>query len=146
MGKLSLRVTPNGEAFRVELIAEEITIGGLQATISYDPSAAQCVSAAFAEPFRSAAMIQMVNRSEPGSIKLVYSSTEGYSAAGEVIFAAEFTAEEGQIVLTLADAKCTNVNEALSVWRMEDQKTVYTIQPMNDLTIIEPEKEGAEAS
>lgn len=144
--QLSLRVIPQGENFRVELVAREMNIGGLQATISYDPTAAQCVSAAFAEPFKAAAMIQMVNRGEAGSIKLVYSSTEGYEAAGEVIFVAEFTAEEGQVVLTLADVKCTNVNESLSVWCMEEQQTVYTIQPMNDLTIIEPEKEGAEAS
>jgi hypothetical protein len=144
--KLYLRVTPNGENFLVELIAEDMTIAGLQATIGYDPAAAKCVSAAFADDFKAAAIIQMVNRSEAGSIKMVYSSTAGYPAAGRAIFSAEFAALSAeQPVLTLSDVKCIQVGDNASVVQLSGPQRSYTIQPMNDLAIVENNGKGAEA-
>lgn len=145
-GKLCLRVTEQGAGFLVELLADDMTIGGLQATISYDPTAATCTSAAFTREARASAMIQMAHCDDAGHIRLVYSSTEGYAASGEAIFAAEFAAASAeQIVLTLSDVKCTNMEENLSIWQMENQQTVYTIQPMDDMTIVENESKGADA-
>ena len=146
-GKLRLRVTEQGEGFLVELLADGLTIGGLQATIGYDPAAARCTSAAFTDAFRARAMIQMVHCDDAGHIRLVFSSTEGYAAAGETIFAAVFTAAEaGEIVLSLSDVKCTNMDENLSMWQMENQQTVYTVQPMDDLTVVQSDSKGADAT
>lgn len=134
-GKLRLQVTETAEGFRVELIAEDVTIGGLQAVIGFDPAAAKCTGAAFTDAFRKSAMVQMVHPDASGRIHLVYSSVNGYLAAGEAIFTADFTAEEGaQVILSLTDVKCTNAGETLTMWQMPPQQTVYRIQPMDDMT------------
>ncbi len=133
--KLRLHVTDTAEGFRVELIAADVTIGGLQAVIGFDPAAATCTGAAFTDAFRRSAMVQMVHPDASGKIRLVYSSVNGYPAAGEAIFAADFTAERGtQIVLTLTGVKCTNADEALTMWQAPPQETVWRVQPMDDMT------------
>lgn len=145
--KLQLRTVPTSGGFRLEIVAQDVDIGGLQATISYDPHLASCTGAAFTDAFVSPAMVKMIHQTE-GCIRLVYSSMEGYTAQGEVIFSADFAAAQGtQLVLTLADVKCTNAEAELTMWQQQPQQVTLTIPP-NGVSSQMPESitEGAEVA
>lgn len=145
--KLQMRTTRTDDGFRLELVATDVTIGGLQATITYDPSLASCIGAAFADEFLSSAMVKMNHQGE-GSIRLVYSSPEGYQAQGEAIFAADFSATQAaRITLTLTDVKCTNADAELTMWQQEPQQITLTLTK-DGASFIAPKstKEGAEAT
>lgn len=145
--KLQLHTVPTSDGFRLEIIARDVNIGGLQATITYDPNLADCTNAAFTEPFLDHAMVKMIHQTE-GSIQLVYSSMEGYQAQDDAIFVADFTATRaGQIVLTLANVKCTNAEAELTMWQQPPQQVTLTI-PKDGASSNEPEftTEGAEAA
>ena len=139
--KLQLRAVPTSEGFRLEVVAQDGNIGGLQAIITYDPSLASCTAAAFLEPFASHAIVKMIHQAE-GSLRLVYSSMEDYPAKGEAIFTADFTAVPGvQIVLSLTDVKCTNAEAELTMWQQSPQRLTLTIPPAFENTL-----EGAESA
>lgn len=136
--RLYLQTRPTADGFLVELHADGMVIGGLQAAITYDAAAAECTAAAFAEDFLAGTMVHLINRDTPGQIRLVYSNMTGYQANGGAIFTASFKAAPGaQLVLKLADAKCTNANTSLALWNFASQSLVYQVQPMEDLTVIE---------
>lgn len=145
--KLQLRATRTDDGFHLDLIASDVTIGGLQATITYDPRLASCTGAAFADEFLSSAMVKMIHQSE-GSIRLVFSSPEGYQAQGEAIFAADFSAAQfARITLTLTDVKCTNADAELTMWQQEPQQITLTLTK-DGASFIAPKSttEGAEAT
>jgi len=145
--KLQMRTIRTDDGFRLELVAKDVTIGGLQATISYDPILASCTGAAFADEFLSSAMVKMIHQGE-GDIRLVYSSPEGYQAQGEAIFTADFSAAHAaQITLTLTDVKCTNADAELTMWQQDPQQITLTLTK-DGASFIAPKstKEGAEAT
>ena len=145
--KLQLRAVPTSDGFRLEIVAQDVDIGGLQATISYDLHLASCTGAAFTDAFVSHAMVKMIHQTE-GCIRLVYSSMEGYTAQDAVIFSADFTAAQGtQLILTLADVKCTNAEAELTMWQQQPQQVTLTI-PLNGVSSQMPESttEGAEVA
>ena len=133
---LFLKTRPASDGFLVELHANGVVIGGLQATITYDETSAQCDAAAFSASFLNGAMVHMVNTDTPGQIKLVYSNLSGYTADGSAIFTARFKATPGaQLVLKLTDVKCTNADTSLQMWGFANQSVVYQVQPLKDLTL-----------
>ena len=105
----------NGDTAALKISADGVTMGGLQATVCYNPDQLEYVadSAAFADAFADCAAISMINDSVAGEIKLIYSSTDGYSPDGEDIFAAEFTVKTCEVdidPITVSDIKTTNAS------------------------------------
>lgn len=136
MGGLYMKVRNIGGGFAVDLITENVQIGGLQANIDYDISDARLVHAKFSDAFLEGAMLNMVNDAEPGRISLVYSNVNGYSADGSAIFTAEFAADEATEVL-LSNVKYTGTGADLSAATAVDQRLTWEIQPEDDLEIVE---------
>lgn len=121
----------------VELYAKDMDIGGLQAEICYDAAQATLVNAAFSDAFADNAMIQLVNTRQPGRISLVYSNLSGYTADDSAIFTAQFRCGAVERVqFSMENAKYTGADVGNAAVKLASQKTVCTIQPMNDLVII----------
>lgn len=124
-GKLQLRANATDNGFRLEIVANDVDISGLQAELTFDTAMVQCSHAAFTDAFVRQAMINMVHRNE-GSIRMVYSNLEGFAAENSVIFTADFTAEKGsKVILQLTDVK--GVDAELNVWYEPMQQVVVTV-------------------
>jgi len=105
----------NGETITLKISAEGITLGGFQATLSYNPDELEYVegSGAFTDAFADKASISMVNDATAGAIKLIYSSTEGFTPDGGDIFTAQFSIRRCGVdfePIVLAGIKTTNAS------------------------------------
>lgn len=137
-GKIRLIARTAEDGVLLELLADDVQIGGLQAEIVYNAADAQLIHADFSESFAQNAMIRMVNDSQPGKISLVYTNLNGYTADGSAIFTAQFRCSTADaLAFGLTNAKFTGAGADMSATVVTDQQVQYQIQPEDDLDIIE---------
>lgn len=92
------------------------TIGGVQATLTYDPAQMEYVngSAAFLDDFAQRADVKMINDGVAGQIQLLYANSDGYQPDGSSIFTARFrllSMVENITPVLMTDIKTTNADQ-----------------------------------
>lgn len=105
----------NGASVVLRISADGVDVGGLQATVSYNPEQLEYMkgTATLTDAFTDAASICMVNDATSGKIRLVYLNTDGYTPDGADIFTAEFvvkTCDTELDPITMDGIKTTNAS------------------------------------
>lgn len=120
-----------GDEITLSIRMTASAMGGLQTNLTWNTGYLTYVedSAAFADAFKSSAMIAQVN-AQAGCLRLLYASTAGYTAQDEVIFTAKFRLTEGvngTTSFSLADTKMTDAATSVNAMDVTVQGAdVYT--------------------
>lgn len=107
-----------GDEITLSLVLTAQQLGAVQTTIAWNEGYLSYVegSAAFTDAFTASAAAVMIGENNPGSLRLVYANTNGYTAQQEVVFTARFRLAEGvsgYTTFTMASTKATNAASSL---------------------------------